>query len=512
MLEDTEGATFPFWSPDGRWIAFFSDSERKLKKIATDGGPALALCDAPFGRGGSWSPEGIIVFTPSYFDGLYKVSESGGVPTQVTTLDRSFHTSHRWPQFLPDGRHFIYLAVNHRHDSSHDGIYLGSIDGNENKRIIASHANAAYASGYLVYLSDDLLMAQSFDPKRGRLQGEARATVDKVVYDPAIWKAVFDVSEHGVMAYQLGGNVKAPEMQWFDRSGKMLGALGGSGFHAGPKLSPDERQLLVSQATFGNYCDLWVYDLSTNLSKRVAFEDEDTAGIWSHDGNRIIFHAKEQQLHSSVYETDAAGQGQKHLLLELGIDFVPKDISRDGRFLLYGWAENPGRDRLWAVPIAGDGKPLPLLENGTQEFGQFSPDGHWVAFTSRDSGREEVYVAPFHANLAPLSTGSAHMRTSWQISASGGRCPRWRGDGKELFFIAADNTLMSVSINNQASRFNATMPRPLFRAGLSNTVVDITAIYDVTRDGKRFIFSFGVLPQSKAPITLVQNWISDLNH
>ena len=249
---------------------------------------------------------------------------------------------------------------------------------------------------------------------------------------------------------------------------------------------------------------------STNLSKRVTFEDGDTAGIWSHDARRVLFAAKGQQLHSGVYETDAGGQGQRHLLVDLGVDFSLIDISRDGRFLLYRWAENPGRDRLWAVLIIGGGKPFPLLEHGTQEFGQFSPDGRWVAFTSQDSGREEVYVAPFHPNLASPTPGSADVHTSWQISASGGRCPRWRGDGKELFFIAADNTLMSVSINHQASKFNASVPAPLFRAGLSNTVVDITAIYDVSRDGKRFIFSFGVLPQSKAPITLVQNWLSDL--
>jgi Tol biopolymer transport system component len=309
------------------------------------------------------------------------------------------------------------------------------------------------------------------------------------------------------MAYQLGGNVRGPEMQWFDRSGKLLGAVGGPGFHSAPRLSPDGRKLLAGRATkFGNYSDLWVYDLERNLSTRVTFEDEDVSGgIWSHDGRRIIFHARGQQSHSSIYETDLGGEGQKQLVFETGTDIGQSDLSRDGQFLLYLEAGNSGAGgaRLWVAPMKGVGKPFPLVGNGSQGFGEFSPDGRWVAYTSQDSGRDEVYVIPFHPKTSIVPG-------RWQISSSGGTSPRWRSDGKELFFIGADNTLMSVSISNQASGFVASAPRPLFRAGLANTVGAFSNIFDVSRDGKRFIFNFGVLAESKAPITLVQNWLSDL--
>ena len=510
-LEGTEGATFPFWSPDGRWIAFFSDADRSLKKISLAGGPAVALCEAPHGRGGTWTHQGTILFTPGIFTGLFKISDSGGTPSPVTSVDHSIHTSHRWPKFLPDGQHFTYLAVNHRHDASHDGIYLGSLDGKPNKRLVASHADATFASGYLFFLLKDVLMAQTFDPEHGELRGEAWPTIEKVVYDPSIWKAVFDVSEHGVMAYQQGGYVSGSQLRWVDRSGKPLGVVGEPGFLSHPTLSRDGRKLLVGRvAQFGHYNDLWVYDLARGLSARITFEDEDTSsGIWSHDGRRILFPAKGKQ-HTSIYQLDVGGEGTKRLVLETGADIAPSDISRDGRFLLYGAADG----RLWAYTMSGENLPFPLLEHGSQHEGQFSSDGRWVAYTSNDSGRDEVYVVPFHGlekSDAPIGTT---FHGKWQISASGGHCPRWRRDGEELFFLTPDNTLMSVAVWRGVANFRVGAARPLFGLASISPVPNATdPIYDhfdVSRNGGRFIINGGVPPESTAPITLVENWLSDL--
>jgi len=199
LIEGTEGASFPFWSPDGRSIGFFADG--KLKKISLDGGPAVTLCEAPSGRGGDWNSRGVMIFTPATHAGIYRVPDSGGVATPVTTVDATLHTTHRWPKFLPDDEHFMYLAANHFDDASHNGVYRASLDGKENEFLIATNADATYESGYLFFMRKDVLMVQPFDAKQGRLEGEARPTVERVLYDPRIWKAVFDASDNGVLAY-----------------------------------------------------------------------------------------------------------------------------------------------------------------------------------------------------------------------------------------------------------------------------------------------------------------------
>jgi DNA-binding winged helix-turn-helix (wHTH) protein/Tol biopolymer transport system component len=498
-LNGTEGATFPFWSPDGRWIAFFSDADQKLKKISLTGGPAVSLCDAPFGRGGSWSRHGVILFTPDTFAGLYKVSDSGGRPVPVTSVDRSIHTSHRWPKFLPDGRHFIYLAVNHRHDASHDGVYLGSLDSGENKPLVASHADATYASGYLFFLLKDVLMAQHLDFERGELQGERRPTVEKVVYDPSIWKAVFDVSDHGFMAYQLGGYVNGSRLSWFDRSGNPLGSIGEPGFYSAPVLSHDGRKLLAGRVTqFGHYSDLWVYDFARGVGTRLTYDDNDVSrGIWSRDDTRVLFSAKGQD-HYSLYELDASGAGERRLILDIGVDIGPSDISPDGLYVLAGGPEQ-GRGQLWLYSISGMSS-FPLVQHGTQRQGQFSPDGHWVAYTSNESGRDEVYVIPFHPPSRSNSQISINLIGKWQVSNLGGQEPKWSSDGKELFYVAPDNMLMSVLVASKDSKFEVGPSRPLFRPAYN---------YDVSRDGSKIIINGGIPPETTAPITLVQNWLSD---
>ncbi len=500
-IEGSEGAAFPFWSPDGHSIAFFADG--KLKKVSLEGGPAVVLCDASAPRGGSWGPHGVIVFAPTTHSGIYRISESGGESTPVTSVDTSIHTTHRWPKFLPDGNHFIYLAANHHRIASHNGIYLGSLEGRETKLLISSEADATYASGYLFFLSNNVLMAQPFDAKRLRLQGEPRPTVEKVLFDPSIWKAVFDASGNGVMAYQLGASVSGPQFRWFDRSGKQLSSLGEPGFQFTPRLSPDGRRLAAGGAAPGVYSDLWVYDLARGFRTRITFNDSDNgAPIWSRDGTQILFTGKRE--HYNIYRVDSNGAGPEQLVLDTGIDTWPLDLSPDGRFLLYGqgFGVERARSQLWLYEIKKGTKPFRLLEGkGKEDNGQFSPDGRWVAYISDESGRNQVYVIPFRL-LSSSSATSGGISEKWQISISGGEFPSWRRDGRELFYMAEDNSLMAVPVSGRGSKLEIGTPHPLFRTDPS------LLVYDVSPDGSRFIV-LTAAPEATAPITLVENWPSD---
>ena len=501
-VEGTEGAAFPFWSPDGHSIAFFADG--KLKKVGLEGGAAVALCDASSPRGGSWGQQGVILFTPTTHSGIYQVPESGGESIPVTKVDTSIHTTHRWPRFLPDGNHFIYLAASHHRGASHNGIYLGSLEGRETKPLIPSDADATYASGYLFFLSNKALMAQPFDTNRLRMQGEPRPTVEKVLFDPSIWKAVFDASENGVMAYQLGASVSGNQLRWFDRSGKQLSVLGEPGFQFTPRLSPDGRRLAAGGAApRGAYSDLWVYDLVRGFRTRITFNDSDNgAPIWSHDGAQVLFTGKRG--HYSIFRVDSTGAGPEQLVLDTGIDTWPLDLSPDGRFLMYGqgYGVERARSQLWLYEMNGATKPFRLLEGtGKEDNGQFSPDGRWVAYISNESGRNQVYVIPFHLSSISSAT-SQGANGKWQISVSGGNFPTWRRDGKELFYIAEDNTLMAVPVSGRGTKLEIGTPHPLFHTDPS------LLTYDVSPDGSRFII-LTAAPEATAPITLVENWLSD---
>jgi len=505
-LNGTEGATFPFWSPNGRSIAFFADG--RLKRINLDGGPAVTLCDAPFGRGGSWNREGTLIFAPASHTGIYKVSDSGGTPTPVTSLDTSIHTTHRWPKFLPDGRHFIYLAASHFQGASHNGVYVSSIDGEEQKLVIATDADAVYASGYLFFMRNDELMAQPFDLTGRQLQGEPRTTVEKVLYDSSIWKSVFDVSERDIMAYELGSSVSGTQLRWFDRSGRQLSVVGETGFQFEPRFSRDGHKLaeVISRVGY-EYGKCWVYDLVRGVRTQITLGPYATSSpIWSPDGTRVLFAGKRQ--HYGIYEVGSGGAGRDRLILDTGTDIWPLDLSPDSRFLLYGQGENVGRvkGQLWIHSLDRSGSPFRLLEGDSVEAdGRFSPDGRWVAYSSNESGRAEVYVVPFRVSSSfSKRTG---MKEKWKISVHGGEQPNWRRDGRELFYLAADNTLMVVPIMSRGAKFEAGAAHALFHANPTPST-HYQSCYDVSPDGSRFIINTAAAERT-APITLVENWFSD---
>lgn len=498
-LEGTEGATFPFWSPDGQWIAFFA--EGKLKKIRLAGGAPITICEAPFGRGGSWK-NGVIIFAPASHGGIYKVADSGGSPVQLTSVDPSIHTTHRWPKFLPSGRYFLYLAASHFRDAAHDGIYLASIDGGEQKFVVASESDATYASGFLFFYNKGMVQTQRFNPDTAKLEGELQRIGENVLYDPLIWKAVLDVSETGVMAYQLGRKVAGTRLRWLDRSGKELDTVDPSSPVQEVQLSRDGRKLVTAIQEVG-YSNVWICNLSRKTRTAVTSSQFDHGSpIWTADGGAVVFASKRE--HYSLARLNVSRAGSEETVLDTGNDAWPFDISLDGRFLLYGRGVYIGRTKsqLWVYPMGGSSKPFRLLEGDSVETdGQFSPDGHWIIYVSNVSGREEVYVVPFR----PQSGSSPEIgRESEQVSVAGGRAPRWRRDGKEIFYMAPDKTLMSVPVTYRGAKPDLGAARALFRISPGFYIFP----YDVSADGTRFIVNTAP-PEKDAPITLVENWQSD---
>jgi DNA-binding winged helix-turn-helix (wHTH) protein/Tol biopolymer transport system component len=505
-VDGTDGATFPFWSPDGRFLGFFAGG--KLKKVSLDGSNSpVVLCDAPFGRGGSWSSRGVIIFAPNSHSAIYAVPDRGGDPTPVTVLDASTQTTHRWPKFLPDGKHFIYLAANHFNETTHDAVYLGSLDRREaNKLIVPTDADATYASGYLFFLRKDVFMAQRFSAETAELRGEPHATLEKVLYDPTIWKAVFDASSKGLMAYQLGDRVRGTQFRWFDRAGRQVGVLGEPIFQWEPSISRDGKRLVVGIAG-GGYSNLWVYDLVRGGRMQITFSKYDSGTpVWFRRSSRILFTSKRQ--HYSIYEVDSRGAEPERLVLDIGSDIWPLDISPDERFLLFGRGLTIGKAKseIWVYAMSGGGRHFRLLAGDAREGqAQFSPDGRWVAYTSNESGRDEVYVVPFSSSIVSRETRSAALLGKWKISDGGGHAPRWRRNGAELFYLASDNTVMAVPVSTHGSKFEFQSARPLFRANPGFYSVS----YDVSPNGNKFVVN--TAPEERtAPITVVENWLSDL--
>src|ERR1700730_6249082 len=494
-LEGTEGATFPFWSPDGRFIG--SSVDGKLKIMDISGAPPVTLCDASDMRGASWAADGTILFEPGPRTGIFRIAAAGGTVVPVTKLDTPEHTTHRWPNFLPDGKHFLYLAANHADPrGASTEIYVASLDGKLNRPLMHSFAKAEYASGYLLYLHGTTLMAQPFNADKLEFTGGATANAENVAENASTWGAVFSASQNGVLVYQAGGHTVQGELRWYDRQGKNLGALG-SGNNYGPRLSPDDARLAVD---FGDpNRDIWIYDLRRGVKTRFSFGAVDAAAVWSRDGSRIAFAPLFGGTGpSAIMEKKSNGEGQNETLYTAPGNAIPTDWSPDGRFLLLD-NNFTTLSEVDVLPLEGDRKPYPFAKSQfPQRSGHFSPDGRWVAYISRESGREEVYVAPF-----PGPGGK------WQVSSSGGRMPRWRRDGRELYFVAEDDTIMAAEVEASPNKFEVKNVRPLFRVNMAPEARERSGSFDVTADGTRFIINASS-DEAQPPITLVLNWAAEL--
>ncbi len=493
-LAGTEGASFPFWSPDSRLIGFFADG--KLKKVDASGAPPIALCDAPLGRGGSWSREGTILFAPASSSPVYRVLASGGVPAPVTNLDRSRQEfSHRWPFFLPDGRRFLYYVSSGL--AQNRGVYVGSLDGSSPKFLLPSQTNAIYAPpGYVFFVRDGTLMVQPFVARMAQLTGDAFPLGASVQYIPGADRSVISASENGVLAY-ASGSVAAGlnQMLWFDRGGKALAALGEPGTYLSPRLSPDGKRLAVVSFESGK-ADVWVYDLArSGVKTRLTFDPSiQTNPTWSPDGLQIAFWSNRKG-GSHSYQKAANGTGNEEIILEGNTSERVRSWSSDGRYIAYERSDPGGKMGfgIWILPLFGDRKPFQFLQSQFNTITpEFSPNGKWMAYVSDDSGRNEVYAAPF-----PSGAGK------WPVSTGGGRYPRWRRDGKELFYLSADNRIMAAEIAEKHDSLEVGSVRTLFQARSTSL---IGWMYDATPDGRKFLVVTEKESGTSEPITLIVNW------
>ncbi len=509
MLPGTEGATFPFWSPDNRFIGFFTS--REMKKIEATGGPPLRICDVTDPRGGTWSQDGAIVFAPSWMGGLYQVSAAGGVPTVVTMLDSSRREqTHRWPWFLPDGKHFLYFSRigSGGVDREENEVLVSSLEGKLNKRLFVASSNVAYASGHILFVRQSTVMAQPFDPDNLELVGEAFPIAQQVGYDIDFNRGHFTVSENAVFAYRSGASTSGTELFLMDRAGKPLKKIGEPAQFAGGQLSRDEKKLAVSVWDAQSRTrDIWIYDLIRGVRTRFTFDPgvEDFA-VWSADGSRIIY-CSDKKKHLDIYQKAVSGAGGEELLVESTLEKYPTDMSSDGRFLLYYTAGDPktGSD-VWILPMVGERKPIPFLQSEFEEFdAQFSPDGKWISYISNESGRYEAYVKPF------AGTGSDAAREGkWQISSNGVAnaiimASRWRGDGRELYYMSEDHRVMAAEVKAAGSSLELGAIKQLFDMKTKS----VAFIGAVSVDGQRFLIA-SPMGQSSTPLTLVLNWDQEL--
>jgi Tol biopolymer transport system component len=489
-LAGTENATYPFWSPDSRFVAFFAPG--KLKKVqVTGGGPPSVVCDAASGRGGTWSSDNVILFAPSTSGGLERVAATGGTPAPATTIDSARgETTHRWPHFLPDGRHFLYFAPSNGQRPSE--VKAGALDSRDATLVVAVESAAAFASGHLFFWRDGGVVAQPFDPETRQVHGDPLLVAQQVGQN--LGYASFSVSPTGVLVYARGSVRPTSRLTWIDRAGKALDTVGEPGDYWNVALAPDERRAAVAlQTGTPENRDIWLIDLARSVSSRLTVDPaNEVLPTWSPDGAHIVFSSNRAA--TGIYRKASSGSGQEELLMKADEGTAQViDWSRDGRFLIYfGTYPKNGFD-LWILPLAGDKKPFPFLQTGfNEDNGAFAPDVKWIAYTSNESGRDEVYVQPFPA------TGGRY-----QISKSGGTQPLWRGDGRELFFLTPDGTMMAASIN-ATHGFEAGIAQPLFASGVASTVN--RRQYAVTRDGKRFLVIVAQQRSSPTPLTVVVNW------
>ncbi len=496
-LAGTDSAAFPFWSPDSQSIGFFAGG--RLKKIDISGGPPQTLCDVSTGGGGAWNRDGIIIFTPDISSTLYRVSASGGVPTAISTLDESRQEiSHKWPQFLPDGKHFIYLAQSALAENT--AVYVGTLDSKENKRLLSTRGQAVYTPpGYLLFLRERTLMAQSFDAEKLLLTGEPFPLTEQVGLNTVLGLASFSVSDNGVLSYMASVFAGGRPML-FDREGKSLSPVGPTGEYFNVFFSPDEKRVAaaITDSQSGTR-DVWLLDIARGTPTRFTFDRaDDFLPLWSPDGSRIVF-ASDRDGSGNLYQKAANGTGNEELLLKTNERKWPSDWSRDGRFIIYTDLSQKTKADLWVLPMTGEQQPMPFLQTPfNEDHARFSPDAGFIAYASDESGKFEVYVQTF-----PASGGK------WLVSTGGGAQPRWRRDGKELFYLAPDRKLMAVDVKIQASTFEAGVPRPLFQTrvvGYPNP----RNVYDVSADGQRFLFITPLEETVSAPITVVANWTADL--
>ncbi len=487
-LAGTDGAQQPFWSPDSRSIGFFADG--KLKRIEASGGPPQALADAPTPNGGAWSRDGVILFNPNQYEPLWRVPASGGTAAAATKVAPG-EDGHIWPCFLPDGKHFVFLG-----DASttpNHSIRLGSLDSTNSEKLVAGAVtNLAVAPpDWVLFVRSGALIAQRLDLSAKKLVGEPILLGEQIALTDQTHFFDFSVSATGALLYRSAN----PDSQlvWFDRSGKRSGNVGEPDRYGSLELSPDEKEVAFERLDAdGRHANLWLVDLARGSTSRLTSTvGSDYAPVWSPDGSRLLFGSARLGP-GDLFEIGAGGSAEKQVFHDAQ-DKNPMDWSRDGNFALFLSVSPTTREDIWILRFADGGKATPLVATRFSETdGQISPDGKWFAYCSDESGRPEVYVQSF-----------ADAANRHQVSVSGGTRPRWRGDGKELFFMAG-GALSSVEIRT-AQAFEAGQPKELFRLPSAQD-------YAAARDGQRFLVAASVDENPFLPTTVVLNWNAELKN
>ena len=492
-LDGTRDAYDPFWSPDGRFLGYGGDAGAGLFKFEVPDGPAQKIADMPDGRGGSWNGDNVILFAKSGASPLFRVSSSGGPVQQVTRLDKSRGETGHWrPQFLPDGRHFLYLARGE--PSQNSGIYVGSLDSPETKRVTDLDVPASFAEpGYLLFIRGKVLMAQPFDPKALRVTGEPAVVGRDVQYVDTFGSAAFSASDSGTLAYQ-GASPVARQLVWFDRSGKRISTLGPDAEYVGePRISPDGSQVATARIDPATRSiDIWIFDVSRGIGSPFTFDAaNEQEPVWSAGGDRLFFDSNKAGI-GDLYEKAASGAGTEQLLSKSDLWKDALDVSSDGRWLLYRVSDPKTDIDIWLLPLFGDRKATPLMATPFRENeGRFSPDGRWLAYRSNETGTQEIYVQPFPP------TGQ-----KWQVSTTGGRTPRWTSGGRELVYVELPDKRKVVEIRTAPS-FQASVPKDLFATPRAYGS-------DVSRDGQRLLVNMPAAEVAPNPMTIVLNWTQEL--
>src|SRR5262245_34059545 len=485
-LAGTEDAAFPFWSPDGRSVGFFANG--KLERIDIAGGAAQMIADAPNGIGGSWNGEGVILFTPSGTAPLFRVPARGGAPLEVTRLQAPQQVSHRFPHFLPDGRHFLFFTAG---TAEGQGVYVGSLDSKETRRVLDADSAAAFVQpDQIVFMRQRTLFAQRLDLRKLAPVGDSFVVAERVILSSNYAAdGAFSASAFQTLAYRSSGTEK--QFIWVDRFGKQITGIGepDAGQPASMRLSPDDRTIAVARLVDSNF-DVWLIETLRGVRRRFTSDPAiDLSPIWSPDGNRIVFSSRRRGPHN-LYQKSVAGAGSEELLLETSESKWASDWSPDGRLILYNSEFPKTRLDIWALPLEGNRKPFPVVQTAFDEAGaRFSPDGRWIAYQSNESGKSEIYVQRF-----------SDPPTKWQISTNGGYAPHWGRNGQEIFFVGPDNRVMAAPV---ALHTNATVepgtPTALFSLRPGSE-------YDVSHDNQRFLVNPLTEDAAAPPITVILNW------
>ena len=494
-LPGTKNSSWPFWSADSQHIAFYADG--KLKRIDLAGSPAVTICDAQDGRGGDWNRDGIILFAPNPNSGIYSVPAAGGTPEPQTQIDQkeAKETTHRWPRFLPDGRHFLYMAGTHNDSvrSETNAVYLAELGKGGHRRILLARSNVAYSAGHLLYVRDRVLLAQPFDPARLEVTGDPIPIAESVAMENSFFRAVFAASPNGNLVFRTGSATGGSQMTWFGRDGKEIGKAGDRGPYQQVVLSPDARRVAYSLADADSgSADIWIMDLARGVRSRLTFGPSGKYGpVWSPDGQQIVYSIS--ALHDDLYIRKSGG-GDEESLLRSDLDKQATDWSRDGRYLVFNQsAHSTGNWGVWLLPLAEKDKPRAFIDTDANEKdGRLSPDGRWMLYTSDESGKTEAYVAPF-----PGPGGK------WQVSTGGASGATWTQNGKEIVYTRPDLTVTSLLVHTSAGSFDVDPPRALFR-------VPLAIAGDVTQDGQRFLFAVRPDDEQELPLTLVTSWSAGL--